>query len=235
VSEEQNGTYPRLVAFAPTPHSQEVLTDDYIAGLPLKEANRNKEVAHTYEENEQATEASAQDIHTRKVASNRVFSPFDAPTFRTGSSSERSSLYYDLQETEGILVEGDVPFTASGYKSAPNLDNSPNSQPILGKPPPPFVIDSSATGGSQGDDDAKKTYSINTAVDPVYARKCIVELCNDIYSKLHQSIDTINRRALTTILPELIKTFAIKLCHDATSQNSQMNREIMCFIHERHR
>ena len=235
VSEEQINRYPRSAASAPSPDSQVVLTDGYVAGLPLKEANRNKKVTHTYEENEQTTEASAQDIHARKVASNRAFGPFDAPTFRTGSSSERSSLYYDLQETEGILVEGDVPFTDSGYKSAPNLDNCPNSQPILDKSPRRFIVDSSATGGSQGDDDAKTTYSIDTAVDPDYARKCIIELCNDIYSKLHQSIDTINRSALTTILPELIKAFAIRLCHDATSQNSQMNREIMYFIHKRHR
>jgi hypothetical protein len=215
VSEEQKITYPTgLVALAPAPHPQDVFT---------------------YEENEQTTEASAQDTHARKVASNRAFGLFDAPTFRTGSLSDSSSLYYDLQETAGILVKGDVNFTDSGYKSAPNLDNSPISQPLLEKSPRPFIIDSSATGGSRGDGDAKTTYSIGTTVDPGYARKYIIELCNDIYSKLRPSIDTINRSALTTILPELIKAFAIKLCNDATSQNSQMNREIMYFIHKRHR
>jgi hypothetical protein len=236
VFEEQNITNPTgITAPAPTPHFQEVLTDGYVAGLPLKEANRNKEVTHTYEENEQTTEASAQDTHTRKVASDRVFSPFNAPTFRTGSLSDSSSLYYDLQETEEILVKGNVPFTDSGYKSAPNLDNSPNSQPILETSPRPFIVDSSAIGGSRGDDDTKTIYSIGTTVDPGYARKYIIELCNDIYSKLRQSIDTINRSALTTILPELIKAFAIKLCNDAASQTSQMNRETMYFIHKRHR
>jgi hypothetical protein len=133
------------------------------------------------------------------------------------------------------LVKGDVPLTDSGYKSAPNLDNSPNSQPILEKSPRPFIVDSSAIGGSRGDDDAKTIYSIGTTVDPGYARKYIIELCNDMYSKLRLSIDTTNRSALTIILPELIKAFAIKLCHDAASQTSQMNRETMYFIHKRHR
>jgi hypothetical protein len=133
------------------------------------------------------------------------------------------------------LVKGDVPLTDSGYKSAPNLDNYPNSQTILEKSPRPFIVDSSAIGGSRGDDDAKTIYSIGTTVDPGHARKYIIELCNDMYSKLRQSIDTTNRSALTIILPELIKAFAIKLCHDAASQTSQMNRETMYFIHKRHR
>ena len=236
VSEEQNITNPTgLVAFAPPRHSLEVLTGGSLAGLLLKEPNRNKEDTLTYEENEQTTEASAQDTHTRKVASDRVFSPFNAPTFRMDSLSDSSSLYYDLKETEEILVKGNVPFTDSGYKSAPNLDNSPNSQPILEKSPRPFIVDSSAIGGSRGDDDAKTIYSIGTTVDPGYARKYIIELCNDMYSKLRQSIDTTNRSALTIILPELIKAFTIKLCHDAASETTQMNRETMYFIHKRHR
>jgi hypothetical protein len=234
--EEQNITYPTgFVAFAPTPHPQEVLTDGCVAGLPLKEANENKEITYTYEENAQTTEASAQDPHARKAAGDRVSSPFDAPSFRTGSLSDSSSLYCDLQEKEGIPVKDDVPFTDSGYKSAPNMDNSPNSQPVLEKSPRLFNVDSSAIGSFRVDDDAKTTFSIGTTVDPGYARKYITELCNDIYSKLRQSVGTINRSALTTILPELIKAFAIKLYHDAPSQTSQMNREIMYFIHKRHR
>lgn len=183
--EEQNITYSTgFVAFAPTPHPQEVLTDGCVAGLPLKEANGNKEITHTYEENAQTMEASAQDLHARKVAGDRVSSPFDAASFRTGSLSDSSSLYCDLQEKEGIPVKDDVPFTDSRYKSAPNMDNSANSQPVLEKSPRLFNVNSSAIGSFRVDDDAKTIYSISTTVNPGYTRKYITELCTDIYSKL---------------------------------------------------
>lgn len=151
------------------------------------------------------------------------------------SSSDDPSLGDDLQEKDGILVKGEVPFTDSGYKSAPNLDHFPNSQPVLVKSPRQFNADSSAAEGSRGDDDAKTIYSIGSTVDPGYTRKYIIELCNDIYAKLRQSVDATNWSTLTTVLPELIKAFAIKLCHDSPSQNSQMSRKIMYFIHKRHK
>jgi hypothetical protein len=159
----------------------------------------------------------------------RIFKPLTSNVCPSPSSSDDPSFGDDLQEKD------EVPFTDSGYKSAPNLDHSPNSQPVLVKSPRPFDVDCSASEGSRGYGDTKTTYSISSTVDPGYARKYIIELCNDIYSNLRQSVDATNLSALTTVLPELIKAFAIKLCHDSPSQTSQMSREIMYFIHKRHK
>ncbi|KAN0089561.1 hypothetical protein V8E51_019821, partial [Hyaloscypha variabilis] len=205
---------------------------------PLSSSNMFEEGTHTYEENMQVTEASTQDPHAKEAAGYHGFSPpcRRSPAVSPSPSlSENRSLNDDLPENQGILMKGDVPFTESGYKSAPNLEYSPSSLPILEKSPSSFSVDPSATEGSRRDDDAKTTYSIGTTVDPGYARKYIIELCDDIYSKLRHSVDAANMSALTTTLPELIKAFAMKLCHDYPSQTSQMNRETMYFIHKRHK
>ncbi|PMD33003.1 hypothetical protein L207DRAFT_639742 [Hyaloscypha variabilis F] len=237
--EKQNITHPTgLVACSPTRQPQEILTDDYVVGLLLKEANGNEEVTHTYEENMQVTEVSTQDTHAREAACHHGFSPPcpGSPAVSPSPSlSENRSLSDDLPENQGILVKGNVPFTESGYKSAPNLENSPSSLPILEKSPSSFSVDLSAAEGSRCDNDAKTTYSIGTTVNPGYARKYIIELCDDIYSKLRQSVNAANRSALTKTLPELIKALAMKLCHDSPSKTSQMNCETMYFIHKRHK
>ncbi|KAH6696440.1 hypothetical protein BKA61DRAFT_252267, partial [Leptodontidium sp. MPI-SDFR-AT-0119] len=212
--EEQSITSP--TPFGATPDLQ-----DESRGLPPR-----------YEEMAQIATVSA---HVDGDDVDRVLKPSTSNVCPSPSSGEDPSLGDDLQERDGILVKSEVPFTDSGYKSAPNLDHSPNFQPVLVKSPGPFNTDASAAEGSRGDDYAKTIYSIGSTVDPGYARKYIIELCNHIYSKLRQSVDATNWSALTTVLPELIKAFAIKLCHDSPSQTSQMSREIMYFIHKRHK
>jgi hypothetical protein len=136
----------------------------------------------------------------------------------------------DLEEQEGMDVYPE-PFTDSGYKSAPNLENCPNVQSGPEKSPHPINIDSSLPADDGDNNDAKTSYSIGTTVNPGNASSYIVELCKDIYSKLHRSIDAEDMSLLSKVLPELIKAFAIKLCHeDAT----WVNRRIMHFIHKRH-
>jgi len=166
--------------------------------------------------------------------SNRIFSPFTSNFSSSPPLNEDRSLIDDLQEKKGIL-KSDAPFTDSGYRSAPNLDHFPYPQLMLEKSPRQSDVDSSAIEGSRADEDARTTYSIGTTVDPGYARKYIIELCNDIHSKLLQSGNGIDKSRLPKILPELIRAFALKLYHDAPSQTSQINHEIMYFIHKRHK
>jgi len=111
--------------------------------------------------------------------------------------------------------KSDWPLTDSGYQSAPNLGQSFNIQPLC----------EISRGG------AKTLYSTSN-VDAARDRKYVIELADNIYEKLCQLVDTRERSLLPTALPNLIKAFAIKLGLDATSP---VNRNIMCFIHHRHR
>ncbi|KAH7370147.1 hypothetical protein BKA65DRAFT_561633 [Rhexocercosporidium sp. MPI-PUGE-AT-0058] len=188
-----------------------------------------RELTPRYNEMAQVATVSAQDPSQREFNGDddvdRVFKPLTPKMCPSPSSRVEPNLGDDLQETVGILMKDEVPFTDSAYKSAPNFYHSPTSQPALVKSPSSLNTDSSAAEGSRGDSDKKTIYSIGSTVDPGSARKYIIELCNDIYIKLRQSVDAMNWSALTTVLPELIKAFAIKLCHDCPSQNSQMSRE----------
>jgi hypothetical protein len=138
---------------------------------------------------------------------------------------------YGEQQYGGLAMKDDMPFTDSGYNSAPHLEHSLNVQPVLEGSPCPLIVCSSSPRGDGGDYDAKTLYSIGTTVNPGHARNYIIELAKDIYNKLHHSIDVKDVTVLPKILPELVKAFAIKLCHDDPTQE---NCRIMHFIHKRH-
>jgi hypothetical protein len=135
-----------------------------------------------------------------------------------------------LEEQEGMDTYP-APFTDSGYKSAPNLENCPNVKSGREKSPNPINTDSSPPAGDGDNNDAKTSYSIGTTVNPRHASSYIVELCKDIYNKLHRSVVAEDMSLLSKGLPELIKAFAIKLCHE---DPTWVNRRIMHFIHKRH-
>jgi hypothetical protein len=160
-------------------------------------------------------------------------------TFRRSDDMSRSVLeepgFYrfdeDLGEQQGIDVKGDMPFTDSGYKSAPNVEHPLNVQPALERSPHHLNVDSSSARGDGSDYDVKTLYSIGTTVNPAHAQNYIIELSKDIYSRLCRFVDAKNWNVLSQVLPELTKAFAIKLYHDAPSE---VNRKIMHFIHKRH-
>ncbi|PQE04303.1 Pfs domain protein [Rutstroemia sp. NJR-2017a BBW] len=135
------------------------------------------------------------------------------------------------QQYVGIAMKDDVPFTDSGYNSAPHLEHSLNVQPVLEESPCPLIVCSSSARSDGGDYDAKTLYSIGTTVNPGHSRNYIIELAKDFYNKLHRSIDVEDVTVFPKILPELVKAFAIKLCHDAPTP---VNCRIMHFIHKRH-
>jgi hypothetical protein len=135
------------------------------------------------------------------------------------------------QQIGVIPMTDDMPFTDSGYKSAPHLEHSMDVEPVLEKSTCPLSGHSPPQRGDRSDYDAKTLYSIGSTVNPGHARNYVTELSKDIYSKLHRSIDAKDMTVLSKILPGLVKAFAIKLCHDAPNP---VNRKIMHFIHKRH-
>jgi hypothetical protein len=147
------------------------------------------------------------------------------------TKSSASGFDEDLGEQQGIDVKGDMPFTDSGYKSAPNVEHPLNVQPALERSPHQLNVDSSSARGDGSDYDVKTLYSIGTTVNPAHAQNYIIELSKDIYSRLCRFVDAKNWNVLSKVLPELTKAFAIKLYHDAPSE---VNRKIMHFIHKRH-
>lgn len=135
------------------------------------------------------------------------------------------SLHRDEGRTE-ILA----PFTDSGYKSAPNLEHYPcvqfDAQESLHLPNVLAMCNEDV-------DEAKTSYSLGSTVDLSTTRKYIADLSSDMFGKLRKHfVDPTNRTVLSKILPELIKAFAVKICHDYPSQE---NRNITSFVHKRHR
>jgi hypothetical protein len=119
------------------------------------------------------------------------------------------------QQIGVIPMTDDVPFTDYGYKSAPHVEHSMNVNPVLEKSTCPLSGHPPPQRGDRGDYDVKTLYSIGSTVNPGHARNYVMELSKDIYSKLHRYIDAKDMTVLSNILPELVKAFAIKLCHDA--------------------
>lgn len=123
-----------------------------------------------------------------------------------------------------------APFTDSGYKSAPNLEHYPCLQLDSRQLPP---MSNSLAICDEYADEAKTLYSLESTVNPCATRKYIADLSTDMFGKLrHHFVDPTDRTVLSTVFPELIKAFAVKICNDHPSQE---NRNITSFIHKRHR
>jgi hypothetical protein len=114
----------------------------------------------------------------------------------------------------------ELPFTDSGYASMVHG----RTDPKLSRWTPPR---------EQGRDDEIGTiYSAVTSVDVFHARDYVQELCRDIRAKIQDHIRQDDWPNLELILPQLIKTFALKLGEGASSLDE---RRIMRFLHKRHR
>lgn len=174
-----------------------------------------------YDDDEQGDENDV-DIKP-KQQSGHIVPTYVPMRFRRSDDMSRSALEEqgvyrfdeDLGEQQGIDAKGDMPFTDSGYKSAPNVEHPLNVQLAPERSPHQLNIDSSSTGGDGSDYDMKTLYSIGTTVNLAHAQNYIIELSKDIYSRLCRFVDTKNWNVLSKVLPELTKAFAVKLYHDA--------------------
>ena len=117
---------------------------------------------------------------------------------------------------DGEKLEHEIPFTDSGYATAP-----------LG--------DAKSTSGLRSSDkdnsDARTYISAATTVVPEVVQCSILEVCDDIYHRVKGHVEEDNK-SLFDGMPDLIKEFAIRLNH---LDPSGANRRIMHFVYSHHR
>lgn len=111
-----------------------------------------------------------------------------------------------------LAAKPEVPLTDSGYGSAAGL-----------------ALHVHATGHKPADD-CQTEYSDATTVPQAHAQSYIRELCQDIYTKLGPHVSLSGKDM--AMLSALIKALAIKI---ALHEPSQVNSDIMYFIHKHHR
>jgi hypothetical protein len=129
-------------------------------------------------------------------------------------------------------LQNDPPFTDSGYGTVPSLNYPMNAS---NPPPGSQDLDNSVPSDTVDDKVGEETetqYSAATSVAPAEVQHYIVELCNDIFRKLGQDFDVKGWSSLSSALPSLIKAFAIMLGYESSTP---LNREIMYFIHSKHK
>jgi len=135
------------------------------------------------------------------------------------------SMHIDKQGPQPGYKDNGVPFTDSGYASGPHQRHLPDPQPT-------FDINRGlAWQGKMDQDETRTLYSAATTISPVHSRAYISEVSHDIFTALHQELDHVHWPTLFRSVPELIKSFAIDIGRENTSQ---VNRDIMYFIHKRH-
>lgn len=129
--------------------------------------------------------------------------------------------------------EYDVPITNSGCSSLQrNLHHTPNIPSSLEKPQSPPIAKQLTLMSNVDRADAKASYSAATTVGSVIAQHCIAEVCADICSNIRQCFDGKLWSTVSRALPMLMEAFAIKIGH---CSSNQVNREIMYFVHKRHK
>ena len=80
-------------------------------------------------------------------------------------------------------------------------------------------------------DDTRTIYSAVTAVMPEIAHQSISDICRDIYRNLEPHVDDKTWEYLSSTIPELIKTLALRL---GLGSSDEFNRRIMHFVHKHH-
>ena len=133
------------------------------------------------------------------------------------------------QQLQTILQAGTA-LTDSGYASA--------SHPGYQLEPPFTGVSkqSCKLAGSNGEgescEDAQTLYSEATTADPASSRAYVSELCQDIHDKIRRKTSLTPLPELSGALPRLIKALATKI---GLESDSQINRDIMYFLHKNHR
>lgn len=143
-------------------------------------------------------------------------------------SKSQASSSLGLQ-TDRRTIEGEVPFTDSGYASDPKLRRQSSSRSI--KTPNRASEEPDNVQYEHDEDDARTSYSAATTINHD-ARIYISELCNDIYNKVLIHIDVKQWPTISQVLPDVIKAFAIRIGH---SGSSPLSWDIMYFIHKRNK
>ena len=123
-------------------------------------------------------------------------------------------------------VTDELPFTDSGYASTrdpqrPDSDARPYGDCLL-----------TAAGKELADDDVRTLYSDATSVAPGERLRYILELTDDICSKLRDTGGYVDLPMVRRTLPHLTKAFAIRL---GLEEDSGVSQQAMYFIHRHHK
>jgi hypothetical protein len=79
------------------------------------------------------------------------------------------------------------------------------------------------------EEDCRTTYSAATTLATTDAQKYVDELSQDIHGKLRAELNPGNWPMLSMVLPDLVRAFSIRIAYESSSQ---VNRDIMYFIHK---
>ena len=122
-----------------------------------------------------------------------------------------------LNPSDNGQPDYEMPFTDSGYASAP-----------LGDP----GLNSTVAGASgKKNSDSETVISAGTTIAEAVAQNSISEICNDIYARLQCHVGADNQNLLFDVVPDLIKAFALRL-DQADPSHASWN--IMHFVYSRH-
>ncbi|UKZ81813.1 hypothetical protein TrVFT333_009587 [Trichoderma virens FT-333] len=127
------------------------------------------------------------------------------------------------QETRPVRA---APPTDSGYASWPGIQGKSDKRGDGG------AAQSPQEPAEQDVDDTATEYS---SANTTFSRQksYIRELANDLFSKISLlNADESTVRRVSAILPELLKAFALKVGHDAPTQQ---HRDVMAFVHKHRR
>ncbi|KAK0374258.1 hypothetical protein CLIM01_08398 [Colletotrichum limetticola] len=157
---------------------------------------------------------------------------FNAPGYLQNVNDNMEAQLHSVSSTWPLAAVAEDPCqnpppTDSGYESFRHPDSFLNYHPW------------GITGGSstpsrtiRKDFDAKTSYSAASTVGRGPADQYVAELASDIRQQLFHRSDIKAWQSVQSMLPELIKAFAIQVGLDSTSQN---HKSIMYFIHKRGR
>lgn len=150
-------------------------------------------------------------------------SPGHQPPLQPASSAAKSTL---KQTGEDCIT-----YTDSGYESAEGLLYPSLREDILEETHQIENGHTHMTGGMDVNDD-DTSYSVATVILPEVAENCVIDVCDNIKSRLQGSVSKGTFKSLSEILPGLMKAFALKLGSDMSDQS---NLRVMHFVHKHHK
>ncbi|KAI5460435.1 hypothetical protein BGZ63DRAFT_404903 [Mariannaea sp. PMI_226] len=204
----------------PSPDTEEALANDI---------NQNRHMTDT----ELPVELGLLDEYGHLPSSRVLHNELAHPEVNTGITQEFSAAELHVSELKGQSRHISAPrddrnnqqpvnkdglaFTESGYASAPNQKYSSNSQTVIYK--------------THEEDEIKTVYSAATTILPEIAKKSVLDVCNDIYSRIERHVHKGNTNSISRALPNLVKAFALKL---GTDTPDEMNLRAMLFVYKHH-
>ncbi|KAF7521452.1 hypothetical protein G7054_g12436 [Neopestalotiopsis clavispora] len=152
------------------------------------------------------------------------------PPVPTASPAAKVPLMLELSDPKQTR-EDEIPYTDSGYESARGLGYPSMNEEDTQETDQIENGHALVTGEMDGNN-GNTSYSVATAILPEIVERCVVDICNDINSRLQGSVSKETFKSLSKILPDLIKAFAVKIGSDVPYQS---NLRVMHLVHKYHK